>query len=235
MAKRSAAATPPLRFRGAPQWLSLSSRSLEGHECGDLVLPDALAAHCGANPSLPVRNSCVDGASLRLRLAPTAPPGRHRAELRLSGKSVPVEIDIAARPSLRAFPPTAHFDGIPGEDSTIEMDLANRGNVAVELPERSVVGIFDDIGLETAFAETYRLDSDDPVQLLGSWLRSLRGGYGGLLKLRVDSGAGPLEPGEERSFRLSAHFPESLKRGHSYHGVWKLGPLHHRITLTVQR
>ncbi|HET9640762.1 MAG TPA: hypothetical protein VFP12_16325 [Allosphingosinicella sp.] len=235
MAKRSTVATPPLRFRGAPQWLSLSSPALAGHECGDLILPEALAAHCGANLSLPVRNSCAEGAYLRLRLAPTAPVGRHQAELRLSGKSVPVEIDIAARPSLRAFPPSAHFVGSPGEDPSVEIDLANRGNVAIDLPERSAVGIFDDIGLETAFAETYRSESDDPVQLLGSWLRSLRGGYGGLLKLRIDSGAGPLAPGEERSFRLSAHFPEGLKRGHSYHGVWKLGPLHHRITLAVQR
>ncbi|HEY5724156.1 MAG TPA: hypothetical protein VIT45_17740 [Allosphingosinicella sp.] len=235
MAKRPAAAAPPMRFRGVPQWLSLSNSALAGHECGEIVLPDALTAHCGATLSLPVRNSCADGASLRLRLAPTAPAGRHLAELRLSGKSFPVELDIAPRPSLRAFPSSAHFAGKPGDNPAIEMSLANRGNVAIELPARAATGIFDDIGLETAFAETYREKSDDPAHLLGSWLRALRGGYGGLLKLRIGAGAGNLEPGEERSFEISAHLPECLKPGHSYHGVWKLGPLHYRITVAVQR
>jgi hypothetical protein len=236
MAKRSAKGESPLLFRGLPHRLSLSNAALAGHECGEILLPDTLAVHsrCAAH-SLPVRHGCAKDPSVRLRLDRTAPPGRYQAQLRLSGKSVPVELDIAPAPRLHAFPPSAEFVGKPGYDAVAEVTLTNKGNVAIELPERFVTGIFDDDGLETAFAETYRQDTDDPVELFGAWLRSLRSGYGGMLKLRIASGAGTLPPGAERTIALSAHLPECLKPGHFYHGIWKLRPMRYRFKVAAQR
>lgn len=236
MAKRPAVGAHPLSFRGLPHRLSLSSPALAGHECGEIVLPDELAAHSkSAVIPLPVRRSRSRGPSLSLILDRTTPAGRYEAHLRLSGKSVPVMLEIAPAPRLSVFPLSADFASRPGGDSVVDIVLVNNGNVLIELPERSVTGIFDDEGLETAFAETYRQDTDDPVQLFGHWLRKLRDGYGGLLKLRIASGGGSLPPGAERTITLSAHLPESLKQGHSYHGIWELGPVHYRITVAVQR
>jgi hypothetical protein len=225
-----------MRFQGLPHRLSLSDAALAGHERGEILLPPALAAHSAvATLSLPVRHRRGCGASVRLRLDPTAPAGRHRAELRLAEASFPVELDIAPAPRLRIFPPSADFAGRPGEEAAIEVALANIGNVPIELPARFATGIFDDDGLELAFAETYREDTDDPAQLLGCWLRALRCGYGGLLKLRIGAGAGILAPCTERTVTLRARLPERLKPGHSYHGIWKIGPVHYRLTVAVQK
>jgi hypothetical protein len=236
MAKRPSSDTHPLSFRGTPHRLSLSNPALAGHECGELVLPEELAAHSGSTViPLPVRESRLDGPSIKLRLDRTAPAGKYQAELRLSGKTVPVTLEIAPAPRLSVFPLSADFVGKAGSEPVLEISLANEGNVAIDLPERSIVGIFDDEGLEAAFAETYRQDTDDPVQLVGHWLRKLRDGYGGLLKLRIDSGSFSLPPGAERTIKVSAQLPESLKRGHSYHGIWEIGPVHYRVTVAVQR
>jgi hypothetical protein len=236
MAKHPATGEKTLRFRGSPHRLSLSNAVLGEHESGEIVLPEELAAH-SHSPTipLPVRKSRAAGPSLRLSLDRTAPAGRYQAELRLSGKSVPVTLEIAPTPRLSVFPLSADFSGAPGSNAEVEIVLANTGNVAIDLPERSVTGIFDDEGLEVAFADTYRQDTDDPGQLFGHWLRKLREGYGGLLKLRIASGAGSLESGAERTIVLSAHLPENLKRGHSYHGIWELGPVNYRVTVAVHR
>ncbi|HLL31494.1 MAG TPA: hypothetical protein VK403_10895 [Allosphingosinicella sp.] len=183
--------------------------------------------------SLPLQAHSGGGASVSL--SRTTPPGRYKAQLRLGDETVPVELDVAPAPRLKVFPTTAHFTASPGGEASVDVTFANVGNVAVELPSRFVAGIFDDDGLEIAFVEAYRNDSDDPVRLLGSFLRGLRNGYGGLLKLRVGKGVGSLEPGDERTVKLSAHLPETLKPGHSYHGIWKLGPLHYRITVAAQK
>ncbi|HEY4263986.1 MAG TPA: hypothetical protein VGM72_01605 [Micropepsaceae bacterium] len=236
MAKRSAAHAHPLSFRGTPRSLSLSNPALAGHECGELVLPEELAAHSeSAVIKLPVHSRRSDGPSLKLRLDRGAPAGKYQAQLRLAGKSVPVTLDIAPAPRLSVFPLSADFTGKAGSDCELEMTLVNKGNVAIELPERSIAGIFDDEGLEAAFAETYRQDTDDPVQLVGHWLRKLRDGYGGLLKLRIGSGSVSLPPDTERTITVSAHLPESLKRGHSYHGIWEIGPVHYRVTVAISK
>ena len=235
MAKqRAAAAAPPLRFRGLPQRLSLSSAALAGHDYGGVVLPDALARYSRcATDTLRVRHRCSEKPSLRLRLDSTTPPGRYPAQLRLSGKSVPAEIEIAAAPDLAAVPAGAKFVARPGSDATAEFTLINKGNVAIEFPERFEAALFDDALLETAFAELSRQESDDPVQLVGSVLRSLRSLYGGILTLRVAEGAGPLPPSAERILRLSARLPKGLKPGHFYHGMWKLHKLRFRIKVAA--
>jgi hypothetical protein len=224
MAKRPSANTHPLSFRGTPHRLSLSNPALAGHECGELVLPEELAAHSGSPViPLPVRESRLDGPSIKLRLDRTAPAGKYQAELRLSGKTVPVTLEIAPAPRLSVFPLSADFVGKAGSEPVLEISLANEGNVAIDLPERSIVGIFDDEGLEAAFAETYRQDTDDPVQLVGHWLRKLRDGYGGRLrKLLATAGGGADDQGKRtasgesqaRSF-LSRHLgnrPGALSR-----------------------
>ncbi|HXJ03436.1 MAG TPA: hypothetical protein VNH44_19605 [Micropepsaceae bacterium] len=236
MAKRPAPSAKPLSFRGTPRRLSLSNPELAGHECGEIVLPEELAAHGESSViALPVRNSRLNGPSLKLRLDHATPAGKYQAQLRLSGKSVPVTLEIAPAPRLSVFPESANFAGKAGGESELDMTVVNKGNVAIELPERSIVGLFDDEGLEAAFAETYRQDTDDPVQLAGHWLRKLRDGYGGLLKLRIGSGSGSLPPDAERTIVVSAHLPENLKRGHSYHGIWEIGPVNYRVAVAVQR
>ncbi|MEA3037594.1 MAG: hypothetical protein QOE79_107 [Sphingomonadales bacterium] len=226
MAKQSAAPAPI--FRGSPRRLSSSHPALAGR-VGEIVLPDELAAEA-SGPAISLRGS---RAAARLSLPSTSPPGRYAAQLRVGDETVPVELDIAPTPRLKVFPTSAHFAAGADSEASVDINVANVGNVAIDLPPRFVVGMFDDDGLEMAFVEAYREETDDPARLFGSFLRGLRSGYGGLLKLRIGKGAGSLAPGEERSLTLSAHLPETLKPGHSYHGIWKLGPVHYRITVAA--
>lgn len=215
--------------------LSLASPVLTGHARGELLLPESLARYAdGASVSVPVRAKGQGGASLRLRLDRTAPPGRYQAQLMLDGKANAVQIDIAAAPRIEIFPKRISFSGAPGESVRADLTVANTGNVAIDLPARFAVGLFDDDGLETAFVETYRRQTDDPTELMGTWLRSLRDGYAGLLKLRA-KGSGTLSPEDERDATLSTRLPAGVKPGHSYHGIWKIGATHFRICVDVRR
>ena len=81
------------------------------------------------------------------------------------------------------------------------------------------------------FAETY---PESAIRVWGTG-QPLRGNHAGLLKMKVVSGAGVLAPGEERTIGLAAHLPDTLRPGHSYHGVWKQRPIRLRLHVSVQR
>jgi hypothetical protein len=223
----------PLRVLGAPRRLTLVSQLPGEAEEAELALPDALSEFAGGRVvALPVRRR-PDGGRLRLRLPRSTPPGSYAAELRIAGQTYPVSIEVAPQPRLRIFPPSAEFAAAPRGTAETTLTVVNEGNVAIEVPERVAIGLFDDEGLETAFADTYRQDTDDPLKLLGHWFGKLREGYGGLLHIHVVSGAGPKPPGSESTVVLKATLREGQRPGHSYHGVWSLGPVNYRINVAV--
>ncbi|HEX6377060.1 MAG TPA: hypothetical protein VFZ91_15220 [Allosphingosinicella sp.] len=231
---RQPAAVAPLVFRGRPRRLSLSDAALAGHESGEIVLPEALAAHSpSAIVSLPVRRGRSRRASLRLRLDGTAPPGRHRAELRLAGKSFPVELDIAAAPRLRMEPGSPAFVGSPGAEVAVAIRLTNDGNVPVELPERSTAAIFDGAAPAAALVEACRCGSDDPMQTLGVWLGALRAGCS-VIDLRIAEGGVTLPTGAERTITLATRLPDGLELGHDYYGLCNLGSIFCLIGVEVR-
>lgn len=236
MARRSAAPAPALRFRGLPQRLSASGAALAGHASGEIVLPDALAPYSPSpTVALPVRERRPEGASLRLRLDRTAPAGRYQAELRLGGTPVPVELEIAPAPLLRAFPARVDFAGAPGAEAEAEIGFTNIGNVAIDLAERFEVELFDGEALDDAFAELYRQGGAGPLHLISAVLERIGDGYGGWMAVRIAEGAGPLAPGAERAVRLVARLPEGLRPGRSYGGVWKVDPFRYQINVAVQQ
>lgn len=232
MAKQPA--TAPLVFRGQPHQLALSDRALADHDSGEIVLPDSLAAYCpSATVSLPVRHRASRPAALRLRLHRTAPPGRHRAELRLAGKSIPVEIDIAPASHVRIEPGSLDFVGEPGASVEARIRLANDGNVPVAFPERSAAALFDGGAPAKALIETCRRGSDDALQTLGVWLGALRAGCS-VIDLSIAEGAGDLPPGTERELMVRTRLSDKLLPGHSYHGLCDLGPAYCLIGVYVR-
>jgi hypothetical protein len=163
----------------------------------------------------------------------TAPPGRYAAKLAVGDALLDVDLDIAPAPQLSFFPPKAWFSAAPGQEAALDVTITNIGNVAVDLPEQSVVGLFDDDGIEAAFVEAYRQLTDQPAEVFGTWFRSLRHGCG-LLKLHL-KGGDTLLPGQERTVRITARLPEELRPGQSCHGIWRLGPVPYGIGVTAQR
>ena len=232
----SAARSAPLRLFGPPNRLSFAGPELGESDSCAVILPDSLHRYAeGHAIPLPVRTGRSGAKGLRMRLARTTPPGSYAAELQVSGKSYPLTLDVASAPRLRIFPLSADFEGKSGGTAEVEINFANDGNVAIAVPETVAVGIYDDHGIEAAFADTYRQDSDNAEVLVGHWLRKLREGYGGLLKLHIVEGAGLLDPEERRVIKIRTTLPKKLKPRHSYHGIWEFGPVFYRIGVTVQQ
>jgi len=191
------------------------------------------AAHFDRTPLRIRRRRRDSGRSpLRIRIDRTTPPGDYEAVLRAGRERYPAQITVEPMPSLSASSARIRFVGAPGDEAAATLTLINTGNVTIDVPELVAVGIYDDNGIEMAFAQTYRVETDDANQLVGHLLQKLREGHGGLLKIKVD-GAGALDGGASRVLPLRAQLGSKLKLGHSYHGFWRLYPLRIKVRVTV--
>jgi hypothetical protein len=165
-----------------------------------------------------------DAAATRLRLDPLTPPGDYTVMLELAdGGQREAHVLVEARPRLRVSPGALRLEGPPGGAASARLLIENRGNVGVTIGEALVTGVFDDDGIETALASTYRLDTDDVSKIVGNVFARLREAHGGLLRLRVTEGAGEIAPGERRLLVLETTLSSKLRRGHGYHGVLEIG------------
>jgi hypothetical protein len=232
MANRSA--TPEkLRLQGPPRRLRAVSSAMRQIGEYQLRLPDVLSkSGAPAMVSAHVLRQREDAGQLRVRLPESTPPGEYTAQLETDSGTYPVALVVEPQVRLRSLATRSVFEGKPGETAEIMLTVSNRGNIAVAVPEAITIGIYDDDGLEDAFASTYRQDTDDPLKLLGHWILKVREGYGGLLKCTV-AAAGEIAPSEERTLTVRTKLPEKLKPGHSYHGVLEIGPLAQSISVSV--
>lgn len=207
-------------------------------ELGDAALGAVTAVELPAGVRAPAGDALAwragDPAAARLRLARDTPPGAYTAIVqRADGTRTPVTLQVQARARLRLRPGTLHVQGAPGQRVAASLVAENRGNVAVEIPEQAVGGVFADDGLETAFSAAYRLDSDDLDQVARTLFGKLRESHGGLLKLRVTAGAGALAVGERRTLALELELGRSLKGGRGYHGSVPLAGAAVGLRITV--
>lgn len=181
----------------------------------------------------PVLRAGRDPSHTRLRLDPVTPPGDYTAVIELAdGGQREVTLSVQPQPRLRVLPGELRFTGAPGGAVSAQVLVENRGNVAVDIGDTLVTGVFDDDGIETALASTYRMDSDDLGRIVGNLFARLRDAHGGLLRLRVAEGAGTLAPGERRVLTLQTTLASRLHRGHGYHGVLQIGE--HGMAVHIQ-
>jgi hypothetical protein len=229
-------AATPLIFRGSPRRLKLLSALPE-----DNVLafePDQLLSNYVGTSSRSFKQKQTregEVRDLRVRLAANTPPGLYKAVAKIKGKSVPIEIHVEERTRISVTPTLLAIAGNPGDKVNITTLFINRGNTTIEIPRTDAIGIYDDKGIETAFASTYRQDNDDVINLLGHFVGKLREGHGGLLKLRITNGYGALSPEERTAVEIEAQVPSKLKPGHHYHGVWRIASINYAIKLAVKK
>jgi hypothetical protein len=217
-------------FLGPPNRLRLAAADI-----------DAIAAARGVHwidsphrgAAAPVLRRSRDPANTRLRLHPATPPGDYTAVLELAdGSRREITMSVEARPRLRVSPSELRFVGQPGDAVSVRLLIENRGNVDIPIGDTLVTGIFDDDGIETALASTYRMETDDLNRIVGNVFARLREAHGGLLRLRVAEGAYPLARGERRVLVLTTTLNAKLKRGHRYHGVLEIGE--HGIAVRIK-
>lgn len=175
-----------------------------------------------------------DPAHARLRLDPATPPGTYTALLESAdGKQQEVTLSVEAHPRLRVVPSALRLTGSPGAEVSTRLLVENRGNTDIDIGNSLVTGVFDDDGIETAMASTYRMETDDLNKLVGNVFSRLREAHGGLLRLRVTEGGDvPLKPNERRVIGLATTLNSKLARGHRYHGVLDIGD--HGIAVSIE-
>src|SRR5215471_194489 len=146
MASPSGNGTEALQLYGFPQRLTMSSFALVSGDRYELVLPGELSAYA-AGGIVQIRVPRQGAARLRISLDRRTPPGRYTAELRSAGRAHSVDIEIAPASRLRVFPLSIDFAATPGATCQAQITLANEGNVSIMVPERAIVGLYDDEGL----------------------------------------------------------------------------------------
>lgn len=226
----------PLVFRGTPRRMLLQGALPDVSEF-EFEPEHKLSAYLGSvrRPFKRKTNRQGDLLGLKVKLDPATPPGRYNAALKTKSGTIPVEMHVEARPRISAYPAQFAFTGAAGKKAKVYVTFINKGNVPCEIPQSDSVGIYDDDGIETAFASTYRQDSDKLETLLSHFIGKLREGHGGLLKLRVPEGHGALPPAGRVAAVIEAQLPSGLKPGHGYHGVWSTPFADYAITVTVTK
>ncbi len=226
-----------VHFAGPPQRLQLLSAPDVDFAAIAFEPGSALAGAAQIErtpPRIRRRRRASGRPPLRIRISHATPPGDYEAVLRSGEVRYAARITVEAAPRLHMTPAGLRFEGAAGDAALARVLLANTGNVAIDVPKSISVGIYDDDGVEQAFAQTYRLETDDPTVLVGHLLHKLREGHGGLMKIHID-GAGPLEAGGHRELTLRAELAAKLRPGHSYHGVLSLDPLQAAVAVIVRR
>jgi len=171
---------------------------------------------------------------IRLKIDRGTPPGSYPAELMVDQATQLVDLQIEPYIRLRAHPSNLNFSGKPGGIVTNDFMLMNRGNVPFDMPKVGVTGIFIDNGIETAFAKAYRSGSDDGLVMMKTFFETLKQGHGGLVKLNVKLGHGPLPAGTARLIRVSTKLSSELIGNRIYSGFWVLGNLNLVLQIEVK-
>jgi len=219
----------PVRLRGRP-----------GALAGHLVLPDSAPAMVTVNLALgdrtrtPVRAHVVrigaKGLSgLRLDLPRWTPPGSYEGTVTVGDQERRVVVDVEPRPKVRMSPRRLSVRGRPKDAVAVEVVVSNVGNVACEVRGAAAFALFDPSSLERATQRAFQSSGRGEERFIDRIAAELSEGYAGTVRLKIDHGAGTLEPGDSRELHATLRLPEHLLAGRTYEGTWRIGPLGYNV------
>lgn len=215
-------AATPLVFRGAPRRLLLQNAPPEIDQFE--FEPDERLSPFLGSPQRSVRTKTNRAGKLqkfKLRLDPLTPPGQYHAVLKTSDGPLPIEINVETDSRAVILPSMLSLTGSPGDKIKLNLQFTNQGNTGFDIPKTASVGVYDNNGIESAFASTYRQDTENFEELATHFVKMLRDGHGGMVKLRILEGHGALAPAARSMVIIELQLPSKLKPGHHYHGRWR--------------
>lgn len=194
-----------------------------------LKLPDGPAVHRAY-----LRPFGEDASEIRLRLPPGTPPGTYRGQATLGGAEVEVAVVVEQVLQLRARPKRSAFTVRPGTRVEFDLDLANAGNVSVEVPGAVTLDFDETAGQDRALGRALRATLAPGERRVDRFFEEMREMHGGEATLTIAAGAGPIGPGETRELRCVLDVPASALPGRSYLGAWRVANASHVIVLEVE-
>ncbi len=220
----------PLHLKGGPRSLSAVLR-LSADESRFLAEADSMQVNLGGAESASVRIRPAGGAGsgvslLKLKLPKLTPPGTYEGTVEVGNRQLPVVIEVEPRPRLRVFPRRLRLQGTAGAEVTTDINVVNVGNVALDIAGEHSFCIFDPSGLNRAFYFALGHNGLQAEKRVARLMDKLAESHGGLVRVRVEEGAGEIVVGDARNLQLTFTLPERMRPGQIYSGVLKLFNYH---------
>ena len=169
--------------------------------------------------SLRVRRAGRRAAGMNLRLAPQTPPGNYKGKISAGKASHSFTARVLANTSLDVLTGALDFSGPPGARPVVTLAFANNGNTDVALPRAIAVALFDDDGIESAFAASYAKPRDTMDAFVSAFHGRLRQAHTGILKLAIARGFGTHGPATTFSADFRLTIPAEIGAGRRFHGI----------------
>jgi len=227
-----------IRFRGTPT--SLSALVELSAPAG--FHPVQLSGESDDVPATIEANAIAVDADpiLRLHLPRTTPPGAYRGRMVVGDREQPVHITVDPEVFFRIWPERLIFSAKPREPATFELVFANLGNVAIDIAEVHAFGVFDVGGTERAIRRMVRITNDgdvkdaadEPARRIDLLTDAIADEHGGIVRVRVNRGAGTLAPGATRGVAVTLRTPERVQTGHTYWGTWPMYSNRYYVKIT---
>jgi hypothetical protein len=174
------------------------------------------------------------GPGLRVRLPPTAPPGRYEGALRLGRQKRAVVVEVPETARLKLIPNEVSLTAATGGEPRASVVALNQGNVDLELPESPELRFFQSPGLDREPGRVFevRVPGLDPVFARTDELQVSTAAVAQLVLLE---GAGTLAPGEERPLEIAVRVDAEAAPGLRYFGEWSFADETFALILDVDQ
>ena len=233
----------PLRFHGTPQLVQGLAPFRYADVLGGAAVQVTLPGKESGAPLVTNIQTEAAGESfmfVRFDLPATTPAGTYKGEVSLDETRYPIEVEVEGRSQLHFSPRRLSLIAAPGSSIVVEMTVANGGNADADIPPVGAFGLFDVHGAERSIADAFRATGkelsetgDTGQQRLNILVDRLSQEHGGLARLQIQEGAGPLRPGEIRNIKLLIRMPESIKPGQVYSATWPIDRLRVAVRVVV--
>lgn len=229
-----AAIAPPVAdARGAERAMAREAPAREGR-----VARASFAAPGETARVLQVSASAAGDRDVLRTFVPRATaPGRYEGTVTVDGVERTAIFQVEPEPFLRIVPDRLQLSAAAGERLTRRLTILNLGNVAVEVRGAYAFGLFDVGGVERAVARTIGGEGGEGGEGRSAdrFVGMLADEHGGMVRVRVEEGAGNVEPGETRDLTVAFHLPDRLRAGHTYWGTWPIEYLRYYVRVHTTR
>jgi hypothetical protein len=223
----------PLYFRGTPGDLSAALRGTDETPRRLPVEVELASTRGGRHVTRATR--LPDDMLVQMTLPPRTPPGRYRGTVEIAGEKREVVIEVEPEVELRLVPDQLSIHASPGDEAPAALTIANAGNVSVELRRAYAFGVFAAGGLERALHHAYTDDRPEGETRIDYLAERLAEEHGGLVRVRVEEGAGRLEPGHTREVLLRFQVPPRLRPGRTYTGTLPFCDIRYYVRLVLSK
>jgi hypothetical protein len=219
---------PTIRFRGTPTSLVAAAGLSAPAGLHRIQLSKGIT---GAADAIEANAVAVDADPiLRLHLPRTTPPGAYEGRMVVGDREQTVQITVEPDVFFRIMPERLIFTAKAEEPVTFDLVFANLGNVAIDIADVYAFGVFDVGGTERAIGRMMLVKSDGSVKSadqetprrIDVLADAIADEHGGLVRVKVNRGAGTLAPGATRDVAITLRAPERLRSGHTYWGTWPI-------------